>query len=123
AIVFPHSYQVRDYAPKLATRCGRALVSDVIAIGKGDGQLTFVRQLFQGKLNVDIRPAEAPVFVSVQAGAFRAPDRTDAAASIEDFSIDLSRTLIRSKPEPPFQEAQRSVDLTAADYIVSVGRG
>ncbi len=123
AIVFPHSYQVRDYAPKLAARFGRVLISDVIDIKRqGDG-LTFVRQLFQGKLNAEIQAPAAPVFLSVQAGAFRAPEPTGQNAMIENVAVDLSSVKIRSHPEDPFREAPRSVDLSAADYIVSVGRG
>lgn len=119
AIFFPHSYQVRDYAPKVATRFSRVLISDVVAIrGK-----TFVRQLFGGKLNADVNAGDPPVFVSVQAGAFRAPEPSGASAPIRELPLDLSTVQIRSEPEAPFQESQRSVDLTAAERIVSVGRG
>src|SRR3954468_8617475 len=31
-VLLPHTYQVRDWAPKLATRFGRALISDVIKL-------------------------------------------------------------------------------------------
>src|SRR4051794_36416327 len=72
AVVFPHTYEVRDYAPKLAARFGRMLISDVIGVKAESNQPIVVRQLFQGKLNSDIRLAAGPQFVSVQAGAFRA---------------------------------------------------
>ena len=69
-VVFPHTYQVRDFAPALATRFGEVLISDVIAIRDGP---VFVRQLFQGKLNADYtHTGGGPCFVSIQAGAFRA---------------------------------------------------
>src|SRR5580698_1484277 len=32
-LIFPHSYQVRDYAPALAARLGQVLIGDVTAIG------------------------------------------------------------------------------------------
>ena len=35
----------------------------------------------------------------------------------------LTITMFRTKPEAPFQESKGAVDLTAADIIVSVGRG
>lgn len=54
-VLFPHTYQVRDFAPKLATRFDRNLISDVTAIRNDNGPV-FVRQLFQGKLNADVRP-------------------------------------------------------------------
>ena len=122
-IVFPHTYQVRDYAPKLSTRFGKALLSDVVAINAQSGEPIFVRQLFQGKLNADVRANGDPQFISVQAGAFRAAESGGARSDIEKFAVKLDTAQIRSKPEEPFREAQRSVDLTAADVIVSVGRG
>lgn len=122
-VVFPHSYQVRDYAPKLSTRLGRALVSDVVDVKADGDQLVFVRQLFQGKLNADVRATSDPEFVSIQAGAFRAAEPGGDKAPVENFPVQLEASQIRSKPEQPFREAQRSVDLSAADMIVSVGRG
>jgi electron transfer flavoprotein alpha subunit len=122
AVVFPHTYQVRDYAPKLATRFGQALVSDVVAIQNENGSVTLIRQLFQGKLNASIRTVGEPRFISVQAGAFRA-EAEGSAAALEPFAVELAAGQIRSKPEAPFRESQRSVDLGKANIIVSVGRG
>jgi electron transfer flavoprotein alpha subunit len=122
-VVFPHTYQVRDFAPKLATRFGTALVSDIVDLRTDNGSVVFVRQLFQGKLSADVRAAGNPQFVSVQAGAFRALEPSGANSAVEKFAAKLDGSQIRSKPEPPFREAQRSVDLGAADIIVSVGRG
>lgn len=122
-VVLPHTYQVRDFAPKLATRLGQALISDVIDIKNEGSELKFVRQLFQGKLNADIRAAGAPQFLSTQAGAFRAAEAAGQHAAVDSFVPQLDASQIRSQPEAPFREAQRSVDLTAAEIIVSVGRG
>jgi electron transfer flavoprotein alpha subunit len=123
AVVFPHTYQVRDYAPKLATRLGKALISDVVDVKTEADSATFTRQLFQGKLNADVRAASDPYFVSIQAGAFRALETAGGNSPIEKFAVKLDASHIRSQPEAPFREAQRSVDLNAADIIVSVGRG
>jgi electron transfer flavoprotein alpha subunit len=122
-VVFPHTYQVRDYAPRLATRFGNTLISDVTAVRADGAQLTLIRQLFQGKLNADVRATSDPQFVSVQAGAFRSAEPSNASNAIEKFTVQLDASQIRSKPEEPFREAQRSVDLSAAGVIVSVGRG
>lgn len=123
AIVLPHTYQVRDYAPKLATRFGKGLISDVVEVKTEAGGVAYVRQLFQGKLNSDVHAEGEPAFVSVQAGAFRAAEVGGKSAPVEKFTPQLDASQIRSKPEEPFREAQRSVDLGAADFIVSVGRG
>jgi len=123
AVVLPHTYQVRDYAPKLATRFGQAFVSDVVDIKAEGGKVSFIRQLFQGKLNATVAAKGEPQFVSVQAGAFRAAEAGGSGANVETFAPQLDAGKIRSKPEEPFREAQRSVDLSAAELIVSVGRG
>ncbi len=123
-VLFPHTYQVRDFLPKLATSLGRIAVSDVIAHRVDGGKLVLVRQLFQGKVNADFRFAtEAPNFASLQAGAYRADQVAAGSAAIETFAPSLSASDIRTKPLELFREAQRAVDLGAAELIVSVGRG
>ena len=122
-VLFPHTYQVRDLAPKLATRFDQALISDVTGL-RNDGGPIFVRQLFQGKLNADVKPAgPAPHFVSIQAGAFNAEQIEAGAAQVETFTPDLNASAIRQRPEAPFRESSGAVDLTAAEIIVAVGRG
>jgi len=121
-IVFPHTYQVRDFAPALATRMGQVLIGDVVAIGDGS---TFTRQLMQGRLNGSFKPAgSGPCFVSVQAGAFRADVAgSGAAAAISTFTPTLDAAQIRTKPSEPFRGSAQTVDLGSAQLIVSVGRG
>jgi electron transfer flavoprotein alpha subunit len=123
-VLFPHSYQVRDYAPALATRMGQVLLGDVIAIDDGP---IFTRQLMQGRLNGSYRhPGGGPCFVSVQAGAFRAEnaeERQQTPAPIELFSPNLAIAQIRTKPGEPFRGSAQTVDLGSAQLIVSVGRG
>ena len=123
-VLFPHTYQVRDFAPKLATAFGRVLVSDVVAHRVENGSLVAVRQLFQGKINADIRfEGDAPWFLSIQAGAFRADKLEAGTAAVESMTPDLNASQIRTKPLELFRESARAVDLTAAAIIVSVGRG
>ncbi len=123
-VLFPHSYQVRDFAPKLAARFGQTLISDVISFRVDGNTPVFARQLFQGKLNADFRPAGAgPFFASIQAGAFRAESLEAGSAPVEKFAAQLEASQIRSTPHEPFRESARAVDLTAAELIVSVGRG
>ncbi len=123
-VIFPHTYQVRDFAPKLATALNRVLVSDVIGHRIDNGALVLVRQLFQGKFNADVRfEGEPPYFLSIQAGAFRADNLQTGSAPIEKTTPDLKPEQIRTKPLERFRESQRAVDLTAAQIIVSVGRG
>jgi electron transfer flavoprotein alpha subunit len=123
-VLFPHTYQVRDFAPKLATALDRVLVSDIISHRIDNGALVLVRQLFQGKINTDVRFAgEAPYFASIQAGAFRADNLRAGTAPVEKTTPALKPEQIRTKPLELFRESQRAVDLSAAEIIVSVGRG
>lgn len=125
-IFFPHTYQVRDFAPGLAASRSRVLVSDVIAHRIENGAPILVRQLFQGKMNADVRfEGEAPYFASIQAGAFRAENaqKGEAPAAIEVTVPTLAPNQIRTRPLERFRESQRAVDLGAADRIVAVGRG
>jgi electron transfer flavoprotein alpha subunit len=123
-VLFPHTYQVRDFAPKVATRFGRVLVSDVVSVRVADGAMTFVRQLFQGKMSADFQTAgSGPAFASIQAGAFRADNLAAGSATVVAFAPAIEASAIRVKVEAPFRESSRAVDLTAAEIIVSVGRG
>jgi electron transfer flavoprotein alpha subunit len=123
-VLFPHTYQVRDFLPKLATALDRVAVSDVVSHRVESGQPVLVRQLFQGKINVDVRFASAaPNFASLQAGAYRADQLAAGTATVESFTPQISSSDIRIKPLELFRESQRAVDLGAAEIIVSVGRG
>jgi electron transfer flavoprotein alpha subunit len=123
-VLFPHTYQVRDFLPKLATALGRVAVSDVVSHRVENGQAVLVRQLFQGKVNVDVRwSGPGPQFASLQAGAYRADRVAAGGAQVEKFAPQIAAGDVRTKPLDLFREAQRAVDLGAADIIVSVGRG
>jgi electron transfer flavoprotein alpha subunit len=120
-VVFPHTYQVRDYVPALAARFGQVLIGDVTGIGGGP---LFVRQLMQGRLNGEYRHSgDGTCFVSVQSGAFRADQAESGSATVEIFTPKIEQSQIRTKPGQPFRGSAQTVDLGSAQFIVSVGRG
>jgi len=125
-VLFPHTYQVRDFGPNLAASLDRPFVSDAVGVRAEGGQLVFARQVYQGKLHADVVPAgDPPYFASLQSGAFRA-DRLEPAARpapIEQIPVEIDVAQIRTRPEDPFQESKGEVDLSSAEIIVSVGRG
>jgi len=124
SVLFPHTYQVRDFLPKLATSLGKVAVSDVVAHRVDGGKLVLVRQLFQGKVNADVRfNGDAPHFASLQAGAYRADQLVAGSPPVEKFTPALNAAEIRTKPHERFRESARAVDLGAAELIVAVGRG
>jgi electron transfer flavoprotein alpha subunit len=125
-VLMPHTYQVRDFAPKLATAMGRSVISDCIAYKKEGDKLLFTRQMFQGKFAADVSfQCEAPWFVTLQNGAFRA-DKVEAgagAAPVETVQVDIAEGVVRNQPQEVFTEAKQAVDLSQAEIIVAVGRG
>jgi electron transfer flavoprotein alpha subunit len=127
ALVFlPHTYQTRDFAPALAARLDRALVTDVTAVKKKDDGLVYVRPVFQGKLNADVAASgPSPHLVTFQIGAYRADAaaRGSSPAPVRKAEVTVDAAAIRQRPEAPFKEAKQAVDLSQAERIVSVGRG
>jgi len=122
-IVMPHTYLVRDFAPKLAARFGKSLISDCIRAQVTGSSITFTRRIFLGKLDADVvSDGEPPVFATFQSGAYR-PDQAvkGSGSSIESLEVLIGE--IRMSPEAPFQEVKQAVDLSKADIIVAVGRG
>jgi len=124
-VLFPHTYQVRDFMPKLATTLGKVALSDIIALRFAENnQLVAVRQLFQGKMNADLRfTGDSPHFASLQAGAYRADHVATGSTPLEKFNPAIEASQVRTRPLELFRAAERAVDLTAAEIIVSVGRG
>ena len=123
-VLMPHTYQVRDFAPKLTASMNRTLISDATGYRKAGDKLIFIRQMFQGKFAADVSFAgEAPYFATFQTGAFRGDQIEAGSAPIENVTIDVDSGSVRNKPLEIFKEAKQAVDLTQAEIIVSVGRG
>jgi electron transfer flavoprotein alpha subunit len=125
-VLMPHTYQVRDFVPKVATALGSTAISDVVGYKYEGGKMLFTRQMFQGKFVADVSfTGTGPCFVTFQNGAFRG-DKAEAGASaapVETVSVDVADGVVRNKPQEVFKEAKQAVDLTQAEIIVSVGRG
>ena len=139
-VLFPHTYQVRDFAPRLALALDRTLISDStgykyeaeVAQNKGadssqdngaEGRLLFTRQMFQGKFSADVSfTGEAPWLATIQIGAFR-PETDPQPGTVETITVALSESPARVVPHEVFQEAKQAVDLGQAEVIVAVGRG
>lgn len=125
-VVMSHTYLVRDFAPKLAARFKKSVISDCIRVNAENGTeaVVFTRRLFLGKIDADVvASGEPPTFVTFQSGAFRADqaERSETAVKVESMPVEVGE--VRMKPEPPFQEVKQAVDLTRTDIIVAVGRG
>jgi electron transfer flavoprotein alpha subunit len=122
-VIMPHTYLVRDFAPKLAARFGKSVVSDCIRADVSDSSVTFSRRIFLGKIDADVvTSGEAPVFATFQSGAYRG-DQAEKGGGAQIESVPVEVGEVRMKPEPPFQEVKQAVDLSKAEVIVAIGRG
>jgi electron transfer flavoprotein alpha subunit len=125
-IVSAHTYQARDYVPRLAARLARPLLTDCSAIAVTADAITYSRPVFQGKIVADVvLEGPAPHFICVQIGAFRsdALGRRDTPAPVRVVVATLDDAALRQQVEPPFRESKQEVDLAAAARIVAAGRG
>ncbi len=122
-VLFPHTYQVRDFAPRLALALDQTLISDSIGYKYEDGKLLFTRQMFQGKFAADVSFAgDGPWLATMQIGAFRGDAAEAGTAPVESVTAAVT-SAPRITPHEVFQEAKQAVDLSQADVIVAVGRG
>lgn len=122
-VIMSHTYEARDFAPKVAARFQMGLIGDCIRLNAEGGKRVFTRRIFLGKLDADVvADGEPPTFVTFQSGAFRGDQAVKGSgAPIESMPVELADP--RMKPEAPFQEAKQAVDLSKAEVIVAVGRG
>jgi electron transfer flavoprotein alpha subunit len=125
-VVAAHTYQARDFVPKLAARLDRALATDCTGVKPYEGGLAFTRPMFQGKVSADVvLEGPPPHLATFQIGAFRADAVTKggAPAPVRTVPAQVDPAAVRQHPEAPFREARQAVDLTQAERIVAVGRG
>jgi electron transfer flavoprotein alpha subunit len=124
-VLLPHTYQTRDFAPLLAARLRKPLITDVTGIVGTGPDATFIRPMFQGKLAAQVKPQGGPpALVTMQIGALRADAaQKGGSAAVTKLDVPIDSSTIRQKPEAPFREAKQAVDLAQAERIVAVGRG
>ena len=123
-VLFGHTYQVRDYAPRVSAKLMKPFLVDNVAFHMDGGKAVFTKQMFNAKLFSDVTPSgDGPYLVSLQSAAFSADDAASGSATVREGSVTLDASMIKSESEAPFQEEAGDVDLSSADLIVSVGRG
>src|SRR5271165_5066515 len=104
-VLFPHTYQVRDFAPRLALALDRTLISDAIGYKHEGSKLLFTRQMFQGKFAADVSFAgDGPWLATIQIGSFRGDQAEAGSAPIENVSAAVARNAARVTPHEVFQE-------------------
>ena len=118
-IVAGHTYQSRDFMPRISAALDIPMLADLIEVEKDK----YVKQVMNSKLNASITSNQDKAILTFQSASFSEEDMIKGSNSLEKFEVTLDPSLIKSKAENPFQETSSEVDLESADFIVSVGRG
>ena len=122
--MFGHTYQVRDYVPKISAKLMKPFLVDNVSMQNDGDQAVFTKQMFNAKLYSDmIATDEGPLLISFQSAAYSSDNAVSGSASVREVSVNLESSMIKTQSEEPFQEESGGVDLTSAEIIVSVGRG
>ena len=123
-VLFGHSYQVRDYVPKLSAKLMKPFLADNIALNVDGDTMTLTKQMFNAKLFSDVAPSDVgPHLISLQSAAYNADTIASGSPSVRDYEVSLDSSMLKTQSEEPFKESAEDLDLAAAELIVSVGRG
>ena len=124
-ILMPHTYQVRDFAPRLALALGKSVIPDCTGYKYENGKLLFTRQMFQGKFAADVSfTDDGPLWMATfQNAAFRGDQTEAGSAPVETIQVTVPDDVIRVHADEPFKEGRQAVDLSQSQIIVAVGRG
>jgi len=120
-IIFGHTYETRDWVPRLSARFECPFISDCTNIDSTD-QMTFIRPIYQAKLNEKIK-LNGKGIISFQAGSFSKDNLKQGNCTIDEQSLDMSNLELSINPGERFKESADGVDLSTAEVIVSIGRG
>lgn len=119
-IIMGASAQGKDLAGRLAAKLDAGVAMDCVKVQLENGNLTYTRPMFGGKINADVEIEGAPQIVAIRPNVM---DITEAAknSAIEKPAVQLGevKTAIVEKK----METDDKVELTEADIIVSGGRG
>lgn len=123
-VFFGHTYQIRDYVPRISAKIQSPFLNDVVSYSINAGKPVFSKQTFNAKLLARLQPkTNDPILVSFQSAAFSADNIQRGSANVRSITVDIDPSAIKTIPEEPFQEAAGGVDLSSADLIVAIGRG
>ena len=118
-IIIGHTYQTRDFMPKVSAKLNIPFISDIISL---DGE-QYIKQVLNAKLNASSSTNSDCCILSFQSAAFNEENLSFGSCQIRSFDVDLDLSKVKSVSETPFQEEAGDVDLESAEVLVSIGRG
>ena len=96
-IITGHTYQARDFMPRLSAKLDIPFIPDLVGIENS----SYVKQIMNSKLNASISLSTDAALVSFQSATFNEEDIIKGSSSSEKFEIELSLIHI-SEPTRPY---------------------
>ena len=121
-VLVPHSVDSFGYAAALAVKRGLGFATDVFDIRRIDGELVATRGGYGQKVSVEVDfPGRSTVLLAMRGNCFKVPEQT-SSPRISAFEAPPAavRSKLREFIELP---ATDDVDMTTAEFILSIGRG
>ena len=121
-VVFGHTAMGKDLSPKIASKLGTGLISDVTKIeGEGD-DAEFIRPIYSGKAFEKVEIKEGLQFITIRPNNIE-PLAHDASRSGDVTAKTVDITNLRSVIKDVVRKSTEGVDLSEAKVIVAGGRG
>jgi electron transfer flavoprotein alpha subunit len=120
-VLMPHSVNGWDYAPALASRIDRAIITDLIGF-ELDGSLKANREMYGSKVETTFEIHADKTAMTIRPGEFDAPEAS-GSASVESVAVDIDQSAVGSEVQGFEAAAEGDVDISEAEFIVSIGRG
>lgn len=121
-IVFGHTALGKDLSPRIASKLGSGLISDVTSIEENNGEIVFVRPIYSGKAFEKKVVNGGLVFVTIRPNNIDPLPKEDGR-SAQVTSLDVDITDLRTIIKDVVRKATDGVDLSEAKVIVAGGRG
>jgi electron transfer flavoprotein alpha subunit len=122
AIIFGHTALGKDLSPKIASKLGSGLISDVVAIEAVAESIVFTRPIYSGKAFEKKMISDGIIFATIRPNNIVSLEKNTArTGEVSSISVEIKdlRTIVREVAK----KAVKGVDLSEAKVIISGGRG
>jgi electron transfer flavoprotein alpha subunit len=119
-IITGASAQGKDLAGRLAARLDAGVAMDCVEVKLDNGNLSYVRPMFGGKIVANVEIEGAPQIVAIRPNVMNITENPKES-SIEKPAVQVGD--VKTKVLEMKMETGDKVELTEADIIVSGGRG
>jgi electron transfer flavoprotein alpha subunit len=121
AVLMGFTVDSMGYGPALAARLGLGFASDVLALRDEDGAIVAERSYYGAKVNAELEfPSHDRVVLLVRPTSWQ-PACGTGAATVTEVAVPAASSRARHRDWVEVQAGD--VDITTADFLLSVGRG